>query len=681
LLPVANVEQIIERTRAEQAAQAPDYTPVVSSLANHVRTAWERNKRVKIDKEREFLKALRQRKGEYEPEVMSEIREFGGSEVFVKVTDTKCVAAVSWIRDVLSMERPWELEPTVEPDIPPEMQAQIQSQVQAQVLGQLQQALAMGMQVAPEQVEQAYSQGVEQTADAVKKQIEKLARQEAAKASDHIEDIMQEGGFDSALADAIEDLITYGVAILKGPIQRRRTVLEWVNGQAVAQEKIVREYEQVSPFDLYPSASAVECDHGELIERYRLEQTDLEAFRGVDGYDSDAIERILTQYEKDGLKEWMWTDSDRDRLDNRFTQNTDTDTLDAIIYHGHVPGRMLIEWGMDAAAIPDPIKRYAAECWMIGTEVFRAVLNDDPLGRRPYSKAVLRILPGSFWGNGGVPKMMDGLQQEVNVVERSLNNNVAIASGPLVAMWGEPLGEKPDEIWPWKVQRFEDTHAMAGGSQQPPIAFFQPQMHAQELIQVKESLLRSIDEVTGIPAYVQGNDQARGATNTASGLSMLMNAASKGIKLIIMAIDRGLIPPTVDRTYFDLMQAGEMPGYQGDAHAVSKGAVKLLVKEQNLVRRMEFLQQTNNPVDIQIMGYPRRAQLLRGLGENLSVDPDDVAPTREEMERQMASASQAQAQMQPQQPPQRAQSTLNQAGEPAGATDNRLYGAGGPPPA
>jgi len=67
------------------------------------------------------------------------------------------------------------------------------------------------------------------------------------------------------------------------------------------------------------------------------------------------------------------------------------------------------------------------------------------------------------------------------------------------------------------------------------------------------------------------------------------------------------------------------------------------------VRRNEFLQATNNPADLQIMGLGRRAELLRSIAETLSLEADDIAPTREEMEQQQAAQQQMQMQMMQQQ--------------------------------
>jgi hypothetical protein len=51
---------------------------------------------------------------------------------------------------------------------------------------------------------------------------------------------------------------------------------------------------------------------------------------------------------------------------------------------------MLLDWGMDKKQVPDPTQEYHVEAWLIGPYVIKAVLNYDPLCRKPYYTRELR---------------------------------------------------------------------------------------------------------------------------------------------------------------------------------------------------------------------------------------------------------------------------------------------------
>jgi len=48
-----------------------------------------------------MLKSIRQRRGEYEPSKLMDIRKMGGSEIFMILRSNKCGAAAAWLRDTL----------------------------------------------------------------------------------------------------------------------------------------------------------------------------------------------------------------------------------------------------------------------------------------------------------------------------------------------------------------------------------------------------------------------------------------------------------------------------------------------------------------------------------------------------------------------------------------------------
>jgi hypothetical protein len=289
--------------------------------------------------------------------------------------------------------------------------------------------------------------------------------------------------------------------------------------------------------------------------------------------------------------------------------------------------------------------------WMVGSYVIKCVKNPDPLDRRPYSKASWESIPGAFWGLA-LPEMMTDIQTVCNAAARALANNMGIASGPQVEISVDrlPDGEDLTKMYPWKI--WQTTSDRTGGGQ-PAVRFYQPSMNADALLAVYQYFQRIADEVTGVPNYIYGSGQASGAGRTASGLSMLMENAAKGIKQAILSLDAATTD-VIHRLYDHLMIYDDDNSIKGDMQIVPAGVVGTLLKESVQQRRNEFLQLTSNPVDIQIMGPSGRAMLLREAAKALNMDVDKIIPDPEKiMEAQkMLSEMAAQQQPEPAQPEQ-----------------------------
>jgi len=171
---------------------------------------------------------------------------------------------------------------------------------------------------------------------------------------------------------------------------------------------------------------------------------------------------------------------------------------------------------------------------------------------------------------------------------------------------------------------------------------------------VFDRFLNLADEITGIPRYMTG-EHVPGAGRTSSGLSMLISNAGKSIKQVINNIDNDVMTPMLERQYQRNMRYSQDPALIGDVQIQARGAMSLVVKEAEAVRKTEFLRLLlESPVAQQISGLPGIAELMRDLAGNLNANVDKIVPTRESIE-QMVAQQQAmqqammQAQMQPEQ--------------------------------
>ncbi len=640
-----------EKEAIDQALQERQSQPMILGLTAYIRTCWDAARIAKKPIEHKMLKAMRQRAGEYEPDKLSAIARQGGSEIFMGITEVKCRAAESWVRDILldTGEPPFDIIPTPIPKLAPQQEAEIQEAFGEKVVG-----LINDTGQAPTKEEMAELK--EMVSQDYRFRVIREAQMRADKMRQKIDDQFAQGGWVEAFNEFITDLTTFPAAFLKGPVVRRQRMLEWVtdlggNTEVKAGERLAPEFERVDPFKIYPEPGITRLEDGYLFEHHPLSRTDLAELIGVPGYDEDAIRAIL---DVGAGVSWFNDENEiqKGELENKFyTHMRPTQVYDALEFWGKISGKMLLEWGLSEEEIPDPSREYDANVWLVGDYAIKAVLNYDPLGQKPYCKTSFIKTPGSLWGRS-IPETIEDVQSICNAAARALVNNMGISSGPQVEVNLEriPPNEDITQIYPWKI--WQVTNDPMGASA-PAVRFTQPEDNAQTLMAVFERFSRMADDHSGIPAYIYGDINVQGAGRTSSGLSMLMGAAGKGIRQVISHIDGDIIKPVVQRQFVYNMRYDEDESIKGDAEIVARGAINLAVKETVNVRRIEFLNATANPVDMEIMGVDGRAAVLREVAKGLQMPVDEVVPTREKSQylgsiKAKAEAAQAQQGGQPQ---------------------------------
>lgn len=645
----------IDRREAErEAALAANNNPVVVGLASHVRECWSQayNARRTSGVEERMLKCVRQRRGEYDPEILAEIKKGGGSEIYMMLTSNKCRSAAGWLRDVLmgnKDEKPWTISPTPLPDLPPAIMQSIQSLAQ--------QEAQQYMQVTQQPLGPRDMELVQQY---VKDRVIANAKQRAKEACEQMElkmeDQLVEGGYQRAMVEFIEDIVTFPSAFMVGPIVRNKPQLKWVptqNGDFEAQvsDQLTLEWERADPFMVYPAPHSTNVDDGYLIRRHRLTRSQLNAMLGVEGYSEDAIRTVLDEHGKGGLHEWLIIDSQKAQAEGKsvaaITANPEA-TIDALQFWGSVQGKMLVEWGMDEASVPDQAKDYPCEVWLIGQWVIKAQLNSDPLGRKPVYKASYEEIPGVFWGHG-VADLCRDAQTQCNTAARSMANNMGLGATAQVAFNVDrlPSGEDLTQMFPGKVWQFTSDPY---GSSAKPVDFFAVPMISGELMQIYNFFSSLADEHTGIPRYMAGDAAGSGALRTSSGMSMLMQNAGKGIKQVVANVDTYITTPLIDRLWYYNMKFGTDASLKGDIKVVARGANMLVVKETQQQRANEFLQIVlNNQYVAGIVGEEVVVDIIRENAKAIGLE--DKLPSAEVIrarmyQQQQAAAQQMQAQQQ-----------------------------------
>lgn len=631
---VQSPQQLEQQRLAEQQTRRDNsnyQTPiVVSQMATFVRQRWGVAKSSRFDITDRLNDCLRRRKGVYSDEKIAQIKATGGTDIFMKITGAKCRAAKAWLSDLFNPagDKPYSLEPTPVSDLPPDIEQRLINEA-------FQGAMQMG--IPPQMLQQL----LEKHRDRLKDEVRQEAEERAERMSDHIEDVIAESNWRKEFNAFLDDLVTYPSAILKGPIYQYKNGISWVvdpqtqEHKPVKQKQLTRNFKRVSPYDFYPSGSASDVDEGGTFERLRFFPAELSAMRGAKGYDDNAIDQVLKEYRHGGLREWLFNEGERERLEGRqnFMSNHD-DTIDGIEYNGTIQGKQLIEWGINPKSVPDQYDEYSVSIVLIGNYVIRAMVNPDPSGRVYYYKSSWNPIPNSFWGEA-LPEILADCQDACNGAARALLNNLAIASGPQVAVDTStlPKGANVGRLVPWKVWRY---NGQGSQSTRQPVSFFQANSNANELLTVYERFSKYADDISGLPAFAYGSDTGAGAAKTASGLSMLLNSASKPVKEVVRQVDINVIEPIITALFHSLMLDPSIPKEaKGDAKVKARGSDTLIHKEANTVRQQELLQMTGNPIDMQIIGMEGRREQLKEVYKSADMPVDRVIPSEEEMNQRL----------------------------------------------
>lgn len=602
-------------------------TPMnIPELVSLVREDFERSKSVKDEYLNDrLLNCVYAFRSEYTAKKLASIKEIGGSEVYIPLTNMKVRAGKAWLTDIFfaPKSKMFSLKPTPIPEPPPKIKQRMDAEIDREMQN-LTEAASKLLVVSNGLFDASSLQEVmEKRRVAIKEEYLKKVKEEAGRKAEiqerKIYDQLVEGGFYEAISQVLLDIMLYPTGIIKGPVLRKKR--RFITNSREVVDVVIPTFNRVSPFDAYPAPYASSFDDGYFIEVLHIPPKDLRSLIGVEGYYSDAIKEILGKYDSGGLKEWTSILYERTALESK--SSIYDDTIDILEYWGSVEGKVLEEWDI---AVEDRSEFYDICSWVVDNQIIKAMVNPEPLGTKPYNKASFVEIPDSFWGIAP-PEILSDIQDAVNSLARASINNAVLSSGALIERNIDRLGntgKKP--IIPF--QTF-DVHESALNSA-PAYRFYQLAQTADRLIMTMSFFQKMADEYSGIPAYAHGDVTVGGAGRTASGLSMLQNQASRGIKDVVKNIDDGIIKPLVEKQYYynlytEIADPSEIP----DLTIEAKGSDNLAEKEVQSSRMLEYLQITSNPFDMQLMGSEGRKYLLEGVAKNSGLDAEKLFPLDE----------------------------------------------------
>ena len=441
------------------------------------------------------------------------------------------------------------------------------------------------------------------------------AKEAARKMEKLIHDQLLDASAVSELRKGLFEQCLLGTGIVKGPFNHTKTIHKWSSDDEGRfydpEEKVVPRLSHVSCWDLYPDPSALSLEDAEyVIERHRMNRSQLRALRHRPFFDVDAIEACLTMgssYEERYFENDLYADNDPIYNEDRF---------EVLEYWGVLDAAMAEEIQLDLPKNTSPLDQVQVNAWICGNQILRVVLNPFVPERLPYQVFPYEKNPYRFFGIG-VPENMEDAQLLMNGHVRMAIDNLALA-GNLIFEVDENMmvpGQSMD-IYPGKIFRRQSG---APGTGITGIKF---PSTAVENLQMYDKARQLADEETGIPSIVHGQTGVTGTGRTAAGLSMLMGSAGLGIKTVIKNIDDHLLRPLGENMFMWNMQFSEdEDATMGDLEIKPKGTTSVMMKEVRSQRLTMLLQTVANPM---LAPFVKLPTLIKELAIAQDMEPDEL---------------------------------------------------------
>jgi len=596
--------------------------PLAGSIVGLVKDRYMKASTARETEEQRWVKAYRNYRGLYGPDVQFTSTE--KSQVFVKVTKTKVLAAYGQIVEVLfgNNKFPISIDPTTLPEGAAES-------VHFESNDQMDQAK---QQFAPEDTKLRPGETIVDLTERLASMEQKLtpvvdkleegegktpteitihpAMVSAKKMEKKIHDQLEESGAKKQLRVAAFETALFGTGVMKGPFAVDKEYSNWNDeGEYSPTFKTVPQTSSVSIWNFYPDPDAANMDEAEyVVERHKMSRSQIRSLKNRPFFRENAIDTAISMGES-YTKEW-W-----EQVMEDDAQETRTERFEVLEFWGNVDTDVLEGHDVD---IPDDLKdmdQVSVNIWTCNGQVLRLVMNPFTPSIIPYYAVPYEVNPYNMFGVG-LAENMDDTQTLMNGFMRMAVDNAALSGNMLIEVDETNLTPGQDlSVYPGKVFRRQ------GGA--PGQAIFGTKFPnvSSENMQMFDKARVLADESTGFPSFAHGQTGVQGVGRTASGISMLMSAANGSIRNVIKNVDDYLLAPIAKSFYHFNMQFDFDPEIKGDLDVKARGTESLMANEVRSQRLMQFLQVVQNPV---LAPFAKMDYIIREIAKAMDLDPDKL---------------------------------------------------------
>ena len=620
--------------------------------------------------EQRWLRAYRNYRGLYGSDV--QFTEAEKSRVFIKVTKTKTLAAYGQIVDVLFANNkfPLSVEPTELPEgvakdvsFDPKEPEEIANKSMESPYGfrgdgndlpkgaterSLQERLG------PLQEKLSEVENLKEEVGKTPSSVTFSPAMIAAKAMEKkIMDQLEESSANKSLRSTAFEMALFGTGVMKGPFAVDKEYPNWGDdGEYDPTFKTIPQVSHVSVWNFYPDPDSTNMDEAQyVIERHKMSRSQLRSLKKRPHFRPQVIEDAIEAGENYDKKSW------EDDLADYAPENY-IERFEVLEYWGNCDVDMLLQQDIEIPKELQKLDEIQVNVWICNGKLIRMVINPFKPARIPYVAAPYELNPYSFFGVG-VAENMDDTQTLMNGFMRMAVDNAVLSGNLLIEVDETNLVPGQDlSVYPGKVFRRQ------GGA--PGQAIFGTKFPnvAGENLQLFDKARQLADESTGMPSFAHGQTGITGVGRTASGISMLMNAAAGSIKTVIKNVDDYLLKPLGEGLFKFNMQFDYDPQIKGDLEVKARGTESLMANEVRSQRLMQFLQVSSNPA---LAPFAKFQYIIREIAKAMDLDPDKVTNNMDEAALQAELMKDFRAPQQEQAQPQ----------APAGVDPNDPTGSGG----
>lgn len=617
-----------------------------SGFVGIIRDKFTRSKDKRLTDEERWLRAYKNYRGVYDD--TTQFTETERSQIFIKITKTKVLAAYSQITDVLfaGNKFPVGIEPTKIPEgiqetvhvdaAIPDPLKEIYKEFNVGYSGdgrEVPEGATTASQLGPikelELVEEEVKDGPGHTPTAA---VYEPAKEAARFMEKKIHDQLEESDASKHLRFAAFEMALFGTGIIKGPFAHDVEYPNWDDeGNYEPIMRTMPRMEAVSIWNFYPDSDAHNMADSEyVIYRHRMSKSDLRELKNRPFFRDSAIERAAEQGPNYRNEYWEDIIDDTDYRSN-------INRWEVLEYWGVVDRQLAEDAGVKLTKELKKFDQIQINAWICGDNILRLVLNPFKPTRIPFHAVPYELNPYSFFGVG-VGENMEDTQMLMNGFMRMAVDNAMLSGNLIFEVDETQLVPGQDlSVYPGKVFRRQ------GGAPGQALFSTKYQNVSSENMMLFDKARQLADESTGIPSFSHGQTGVTGVGRTASGISMLMGAAAQNIKTVVKNIDDYLLSPLGKAMFAFNMQFDYDPRAKGDLAVIAKGTESLMRNEIRSQRLMQVMQMGANPALAPMIKFD---YILREIAASLDLDEDKIVNDPREAAIQAILMQQVQGEMQ-----------------------------------
>lgn len=561
-----------------------------------------------------------------------QVRMLGADTPYHNIVEAKCDDLIAAFTDMNSQvwDKPWSLGETPDPDVP--------YHVWRTVAKRLQQDLK------EQSIGTFTDEQILSLATGYKDQAKKFVRQQAKIGIKRMEvlihDQLVEGGWEKAYSQILHDIGTSPTAFMRGPVPTTVTRTRFVGSNPGIVHETIPKVERLDYRRCFPSPDAVtptEATNFVYIDTMMINT--LTQARGMPGFDSDAIDRLMdkiqvnentTWWKWTGTSAWMSTMSTAQPWnDDSFSSSlSQSNQIPVVQYYGGVLGKKLkgihLEKFKTNVLDIDDNEMYECQIWIAAEEVIRVSISPMMGLDRPIQATSFRPDPASIWGRSTGDLLAD-LQHQLLEILNDTRDNLGYSARPITEVNASRFSaeDMPQNVGPGSkfYTQGDPLYQQAAG-----VTFTSIPDNSAGLISAFDYFKKEADGISGIPAQLNGVSQSASENRVGAVHGNIVRNSLKKIKKVDFDINRNVVRPLVTLMYQYNLLTSTDDSIKYEANITVRGTPALAREEARAADDGLLLQNVTQLVKEKMAPMELFNQLFREQLIDKGVDPEGLIP-------------------------------------------------------